>query len=73
MRTFSRRSSSGHQSAIDDVSMYTGLVCKNVLAAYNSAIALRKHFSKYGSVTRVYPNPNKSSATVKFVDHVSVC
>ena len=60
------------QQLCDDVSMYTGLVCKNVLTAYNNTVSLKKHFSKYGTISRVYPNANKNSATIKFADHVSL-
>ena len=52
--------------------MYTGLVCKNVLLTYNNAASLRKHFSKFGNVLRVYSNTNKNSATIKFADHVGL-
>lgn len=55
----------------DDVSMYTSLICRNVPLELNNSIALKKHFGKYGDVSRVFTNPNKNSATIKFIDHVS--
>ncbi|KAL5015301.1 hypothetical protein ScPMuIL_009571 [Solemya velum] len=57
------------QSSMTDMSNRVSIVCKDVPVKYNQHMLLRKHFSKFGEVAKVFPNPRKRSATIHFVDH----
>ncbi|XP_046575256.1 LOW QUALITY PROTEIN: germinal-center associated nuclear protein-like [Haliotis rubra] len=58
-------------SVAEDVTSKIAIICKNVPTKFNKGSILRKHFSKYGSVSKVFPNVNKKSATIHFNDHKS--
>ncbi|KAK3581304.1 hypothetical protein CHS0354_033043 [Potamilus streckersoni] len=64
-RTVLRRLSSG----TEDLSSRVAIVCKNIPPKFNNIRFLRQHFSKFGSVTRVFPVPVKNMATVHFQTH----
>ncbi|KAI0211053.1 Germinal-center associated nuclear protein [Lamellibrachia satsuma] len=54
-----------------DVSSLVAISCKNVPTSCNNKLALHKHFSKFGTITRLYMTPSKSTATIHFSDHES--
>ncbi|XP_067683402.1 germinal-center associated nuclear protein-like [Haliotis asinina] len=58
-------------SVAEDVTSKIAIICKNVPTKFNKGAILRKHFSKYGSVSKVFPNVNKKSVTIHFHDHKS--
>ncbi|XP_048239016.1 germinal-center associated nuclear protein-like isoform X4 [Haliotis rufescens] len=56
-------------SVAEDVTSKIAIICKSIPTKFNKGSILRKHFSKYGSVSKVFPNVNKKSATIHFHDH----
>ncbi|XP_041348525.1 germinal-center associated nuclear protein-like isoform X1 [Gigantopelta aegis] len=68
-KTFRRTSSVA--SSADDMKSRVAIACKGIPAQYNKGQILRRHFSKFGSVVKVFPNSNKSSAVIHFRNHDS--
>lgn len=60
-----------NRAAFSVSSEQTALVAKNVPASCNNVAALKRHFSKYGEVNQVFPNPKKATANIHFASHVS--
>ncbi|XP_078672133.1 germinal-center associated nuclear protein-like isoform X2 [Branchiostoma floridae x Branchiostoma belcheri] len=53
----------------EEVSTRTTLRCSDIPRTCNDKDFLRRHFSKFGKVVRVHPNPEKKTAVVAFADH----
>ncbi|XP_067844236.1 germinal-center associated nuclear protein isoform X2 [Heptranchias perlo] len=53
------------------LSELTAIQCKNIPADLNKKEVIKKHFSQFGKVQRVYCQTNKSLAVVHFYDHAS--
>uniref|UniRef100_UPI00398F1885 germinal-center associated nuclear protein n=1 Tax=Pristiophorus japonicus TaxID=55135 RepID=UPI00398F1885 len=53
------------------LSELTAIQCKNIPADLNKKEIVKKHFSQFGKVQRVYCQTNKSLAVVHFYDHAS--
>ena len=58
------------RKSIEDLTRTT-IVVKDIPANLNQGAILRRHFSQFGTVTRVHPVPSKSSANITFEKHVS--
>lgn len=52
-----------------DADMRT-LVVKGIPVRYNNQVALKRHFSPFGTILRIYVNPKADSATVLYKSHV---
>lgn len=57
----------------DEIATKVAIVCKNINSRVNNAVLLRRHFSKFGEVAKIFSNPAKGSAVIHFKDHVSSC
>lgn len=66
----SKRTTFPRQMSEDDESK-VALICKNIPSNFNRGAILHKHFSRFGKIARIIPNPPKRSANVHFKDHVS--
>lgn len=55
----------------EELSMITSIRCEVVPDVINKTNVLKKHFSKFGEVTRVFPNLKKKTAIIHFTDHKS--
>lgn len=49
----------------------TAIQCKNIPVRLNKKDLIKKHFSAYGKVQRVFCNPRKNMAVVHFHDHAA--
>ncbi|KAJ8301861.1 hypothetical protein KUTeg_020848 [Tegillarca granosa] len=67
----SKRTAYRRLSSVSDDATRIALVCKNVPVKINNAFQLKKHFSKFGEVAKVFPNPNKQSANIHFKNHAA--
>lgn len=66
----SKRTTFPRQMSEDDESK-VALICKNIPSNFNRGAILHKHFSRFGKIARIIPNPPKRSANVHFKDHES--
>ncbi|XP_064632877.1 germinal-center associated nuclear protein-like [Lineus longissimus] len=57
------------KSKDDDLGSKTAIICQEVPNEYNNRAFLVRHFSKFGQIKRVYPNPAKQKATIHFQSH----
>ncbi|XP_060080534.1 germinal-center associated nuclear protein-like [Ylistrum balloti] len=64
-RTMLRRLS----SVSSDISDKVVIVCRNVPAKCNNSMSLKSHFTKFGQVKRILPNPKRQQATIHFNTH----
>jgi len=55
----------------EELSTITSIRCEVVPDVINKTVILSKHFSKFGEVTRVFPNLKKKTAIIHFTDHKS--
>ncbi|XP_043916221.1 germinal-center associated nuclear protein-like [Protopterus annectens] len=62
------RSSSFSGSSFREI---TAIQCKNIPGHLNKKDLVKKHFSAFGKVQRVFCNPSKNMAVVHFHDHAS--
>ncbi|XP_069790140.1 germinal-center associated nuclear protein [Narcine bancroftii] len=66
-----RRGDSTDSLSGTPVAELTAIQCKNIPADLNKKEIIRKHFSQFGKVQRVYCQTNKNLAVVHFNNHVS--
>ncbi|XP_072434804.1 germinal-center associated nuclear protein isoform X1 [Chiloscyllium punctatum] len=69
-RRLRRRDSTDSQSGVP-LSDLTTIQCKNVPVDLNTKEIIKKHFSQFGKVQRVYCQTSKGLAVVHFSDHAS--
>ncbi|CAC5393662.1 unnamed protein product [Mytilus coruscus] len=56
-------------SSADEMSSRVAIVCNYVPNKYNNVFTMKKHFSKFGDVAKVFPNPRKFMTTIHFKTH----
>ncbi|XP_078085002.1 germinal-center associated nuclear protein [Mustelus asterias] len=66
-----RRGDSTDSLSSVPLSELTAIQCKNVPVDLNTKEIIKKHFSQFGKVQRVYCQTNKRLAVVHFYDHAS--
>ncbi|XP_072902486.1 germinal-center associated nuclear protein isoform X2 [Hemitrygon akajei] len=66
-----RRGDSTESLSGTSVSELTAIQCKNIPADLNKKGIIRKHFSQFGKVQRVYCQTNKNQAVVHFTNNLS--
>ncbi|XP_038642534.1 germinal-center associated nuclear protein [Scyliorhinus canicula] len=66
-----RRGDSTDSLSSVPLSELTAIQCKNVPVGLNTKEIIKKHFSQFGKVQRVYCQTNKRLAVVHFYDHAS--
>ncbi|XP_078259870.1 germinal-center associated nuclear protein [Rhinoraja longicauda] len=65
------RSDSTESLSSTPLSELTAIQCKNIPADLNKKEIIRKHFSQFGKVQRVYCQTSKNQAVVHFTNHAS--
>jgi hypothetical protein len=58
-------------SSTDDMINRVAIICNYVPNKYNKIFFMKKHFSRFGEVVKVFPNPRKFMTTIHFKTHVS--
>ncbi|XP_059823380.1 germinal-center associated nuclear protein isoform X2 [Hypanus sabinus] len=66
-----RRGDSTESLSGTSLSELTAIQCKNIPADLNKRGIIRKHFSQFGKVQRVYCQTNKNQAVVHFTNNLS--
>ena len=61
---------STRRASLEEVATNVAIRCLDVPPEWNNRDELKRIFSKFGEVTRVFPNKAKNSAKVHFKDHV---
>ncbi|XP_076100154.1 germinal-center associated nuclear protein-like isoform X3 [Mytilus galloprovincialis] len=56
-------------SSADQMSSRVAIVCNYVPNKYNNVFSMKRHFSKFGDVAKVFPNPRKFMTTIHFKTH----
>ncbi|CAH1784168.1 unnamed protein product, partial [Owenia fusiformis] len=53
----------------EDISNSLSISCKPIPEEYNTKEILKRHFQRFGKVTRVFPNPKEQKAIIHFENH----